>query len=143
MQWRSDRGSMLIEVLFLMILLMLPLFYLVGSLGRLQAGAYAASASAREAGRAYVTAEEEGAAPGRSAAAANLVFDAHGFDSGEGSVSISCNAVPCLTPGAQIQVTSVVQVDIPLIPDFMAGAVPTSVSMTSSHMEPVDAFREG
>lgn len=143
MDWRSERGSMLIEVLFLMVLLMLPLFYLVGTLGRLQAGAYAASASAREAGRAYVTAQDESSAPGRSAAAANLVFDAHGFDAGQGSVSISCSSVPCLTPGAQIEVNSVVQVDVPLIPDFMAGAVPTSVSMTSSHVEPVDAFREG
>ncbi len=143
MHWRSDRGSMLIEVLFLMILLMLPLFYLVGTLGRLQAGAYAASAAAREAGRAYVTADDEAAAPGRSVAAAGLVFGTHGFDSGEGSVSVSCRSAPCLTPGAQIEVTSEVKVDVPLIPDFLAGAVPTSVSMTSSHLESVDAFRAG
>ena len=143
MPWRSDRGSMLIEVLFLMILLMLPLFYLVGTLGRLQAGAYAASAAAREAGRAYVTADIEAAAPARGAAAADLVFGAHGFDAGEGSVSVSCRSTPCLTPGAQIEVTSEVLVDLPLIPDFLAGAVPTSVSMTSLHIESVDAFREG
>ncbi|MGB3594586.1 MAG: pilus assembly protein [Ornithinimicrobium sp.] len=143
MQWRSDRGSMLIEVLFLMILLMLPLFYLVGTLGRLQAGAYAASAAAREAGRAYVTAEGEASASGRSAAAADLVLAAHGFGSGEGTVSISCRVAPCLAPGARIEVTSEVRVDLPLIPDFLAGALPTSVSMTSDHVESVDAFRAG
>ncbi|MGB3828547.1 MAG: pilus assembly protein [Ornithinimicrobium sp.] len=134
---------MIIEVLFLMVLVMLPLFYLVGTLGRLQAGAYAASAAAREAGRAYVTAATDESGPGRSVAAANLVFDAHGFDSGEGSIAISCAALPCLAPGGQIEVTSVVRVDIPLVPDFMSGAVPTAISMTSTHVEPVDAFRAG
>lgn len=143
MDWRCERGSMLIEVLFLMVLLMLPLFYLVGTLGRLQAGAYAASAAAREAGRAYVTADEEISGPGRSSAAANLVFAAHGFEAGEGSISISCPESACLTPDGQVEVTSVVHVEVPLIPDFMSGAVPTSVSMTSTHIEPVDAFREG
>lgn len=143
MDWRSDRGSMLIEVLFLMVLLMLPLFYLVGTLGRLQAGAYAASTAAREAGRAYVTAEEESSGPGRSSAAASLVFSAHGFEAGEGSIFISCAESSCLAPGGQIEVASVVQVELPLIPDFMSGIVPTSVSMTSTHIEPVDAFREG
>ncbi|MGB3764816.1 MAG: pilus assembly protein [Ornithinimicrobium sp.] len=143
MRWQSDRGSMLVEVLFLMVLLMLPLFYLVGTLGRLQAGAYAASAAARETGRAYGTADSEAQAPARGAAAADLVFEAHGFGAGEGSVSVTCRSVPCLTPGARISVTSEVLVDIPLIPDFLAGAVPTTVSMTSFHVESIDAFREG
>ncbi len=141
MNLRSDRGSMLIEVTFLMVLLLLPLFYLVGTLGRLQAGAYAASASAREAGRAYVTATDDAAGYGRSSAAAGLVFDAHGFTSGQGRFTISCASSPCLTPGSDIVVNSAVQVDLPLIPDFMSGAVPTSVTMTSAHTEAVDAFR--
>lgn len=143
MDWRSDRGSMLIEVTFLMVILMLPLFYLVGTVGRLQAGAYAASAAAREGGRAYVTARETETGPGRGAAAAALVFDAHGFDAGEGSVAVSCSASPCLAPGGSIVVTSTVHVKLPLIPTFLSGVLPTSVTMTSSHTEPVDEFKEG
>lgn len=142
-QIRPERGSMLVEVVFLMVLLMVPLLYLVGTLGRLQAGAYAASASAREAGRAYVTSPQAGSAPARGAAAAALVFDSFGFEDGQGSVSIGCATDPCLAPGAQIQVQSTVVVAVPLIPDFMADVIPTSVTMTSSHTEAVDEFREG
>lgn len=142
-QVRPERGSMLVEVVFLMVLLMVPLLYLVGTLGRLQAGAYAASAAAREAGRAYVTTPQEGSAPGRGSAAAALVFDSFGFDQGQGAVSIGCATDPCLAPGGQVRVDSTVVVSVPLIPDFMAGVVPTSVTMTSSHTESVDKFREG
>jgi len=134
---------MLIEVTFLMVILMLPLFYLVGTVGRLQAGAYAASGAAREAGRAYVTADEAATGPGRGVAAADMVFDAHGFDSGEGSVALSCATSPCLAPGGSIVVTSTVNVTLPLIPTFLSGVLPTSVAMTSSHSEPVDEFKEG
>lgn len=143
MQVRSDRGSMLVEVVFLMVLLMVPLLYLVGTLGRLQAGAYSASAAAREAGRAYVTTSDDQSAAGRAEAAASLVFDSFGFGSGSGSISVGCTSDPCLAPGGQVQVESTVVVAVPLIPDFMSGVIPTSITMTSSHTEPVDEFREG
>ncbi len=132
---------MLIEVTFLMVLILLPLFYLVGTIGRLQAGAYAASAAAREAGRAYVTAADEASGAGRGAAAAQLVFRAHGFLPGQGSVSLACAASPCLTPGSLIQIDATVEVPLPLIPSFMSGAVPTTVTMRGQHTEAVDAFR--
>ncbi len=138
----SDRGSMLVEVVFLMVVLMVPLLYLVGTLGRLQAGAYAASAAAREAGRAYVTTPDNPSAPGRAHAAAALVFDSFGFEGSEGSIVVGCSADPCLAPGGGVQVQSTVVVSVPLIPDFMSGAIPTSVTMTSMHSEPVDEFRE-
>lgn len=143
MQVRPERGSMLVEMVFLMVLLMVPLLYLVGTLGRLQAGAYASSAAARESGRAYVTAATDGSAPGRGVAAAGLVFDAFGFDQGQGSVSISCALDPCLTPGGRVRVDSSLDVAVPLVPDFMSAVIPTTITMTSSHTEPVDEFREG
>lgn len=97
---------MLVEVVFLMVLLMVPLLYLVGTLGRLQAGAYAASAAAREAGRAYVTTPDDPSAPGRADAAAALVFDSFGFDQSMGSISVRCSADSCLEPGGGVQVES-------------------------------------
>lgn len=142
MRWRSERGSALVEVTFLMVILLLPLFYLVATVGRLQAGAYAASAAARESGRAYVTAAEDAAGAGRSVAAAELVFRAHGFESSEGQVTVVCATDPCLTPGSLIETSSTVQVALPLVPTFLASAVPTSVTMTGRHTEAVDEFRE-
>lgn len=138
----AERGSILVEAVFLMVLLTLPVFYLVGTLARLQAGAYAVSAAAREAGRAYVTSAEEASAPGRALVASGLVFEAHGFTGGEGSVRVSCPAGQCLTPGGQVSVDASVSVELPLVPDFMDGVLPTTVQLTASHLEPVDQFRE-
>ncbi len=133
---------MTIEVAFLLVLLVVPLFYLVGTLGRVQAGAYAASAAAREAGRAFVTAEDVGSAQVRAHAAAGLVVDAHGFGPGDASIVLTCSG-ECLAPGGQVLVETTVRVPLPLVPDFMRGRVPSSVSLSSQHVSTVDAFRPG
>lgn len=134
---------MTVEVAFLLVLLVVPLFYLVGTLGRVQAGAYAVTAAAREAGRTFVTADAPGQAPARAHAAAGLVYAAHGFDGGEGSVTIGCGGGACLEPGSTVEVDSQVVVPLPLVPDFMRALVPTTITLTAHHVEPVDAFREG
>lgn len=137
-----DRGSMTVEVAFLLVLLVVPLFYLVGTLGRVQAGAYAVTAAAREAGRAFATADSADLAPGRARVAADLVYAAHGFGGGEGVVTVGCGG-PCLAPGSTVQVDTQVVVPLPLVPDFVRSAVPATVTLTARHLEPVDAFREG
>lgn len=136
----GDRGSMTVEVAFLLVLLVVPLFYLVGTLGRLQAGAYAVTAAAREAGRTFATADAVDGAPARAQAAAGLVFSAHGFDEGEGAVSVACDA-GCLAPGGLVVVDATVSVPLPLVPDFARGAVPASITLTARHTESVDEFR--
>lgn len=138
-----DRGSMTVEVAFLMVLLVGPLFYLVGTLGRLQAGAYAVSAAAREAGRAFVTADDLDSAGGRADAAASLVLDAHGFAPEDASVQVGCGGATCLSPGSTVVVDAELAVPLPLVPDFMRSAVPTTITLRAHHVEPVDAFREG
>lgn len=137
-----DRGSMTVEVAFLLVLLVVPLFYLVGTLGRLQAGAYAVSAAAREAGRAFATAESVDTAAGRAHAAAGLVLGSHGFAAGQGTVGIGCGDPGCLQPGSSVLVDATLTVPLPLVPDFMAGSVPTAITLTARHTEPVDEFRE-
>ena len=138
---QGERGSLTVEVAFLLVLLVVPLFYLVGTLARVQAGAYAATAAAREAGRAFVTAEDGGQAEGRAHAAAGLVWSAHGFTAGEGTVRLACVGGPCLQPGSEVVVETAVAVPLPLVPDFLADAVPTSVTITARHQEGVDEFR--
>lgn len=140
---RQERGSMTIEVAFLLVLLVVPLFYLVGTLGRLQAGAYAVTAAAREAGRAFVTAPVVEAAPERARAAAGLVYDAHGFGEGEGGVVVRCPDAACLAPGSSVLVETEVHVPLPLVPDFVGDAVPTRITLTAAHLEPVEEFGRG
>lgn len=132
---------MLVETAFLLVLVMLPMLYLVGTLGRLQAGAYAVSAAAREAGRTFVASSEDATGHAAARAAALLVMDAHGFTAADGGVSIACTDSPCLTPGSSVRSDASLSVALPLIPDFLAGAVPTSITLTSSHVAAVEEFR--
>lgn len=141
MRAQLERGSILVEVVFLMVVLTLPVFYLVATLGRLQAGAYAVSAAVREAGRAYVTAPDAELAGYRAVTATGLVLQAHGFDHEDASVTVQCSAEHCLEPGAQVRFDGVVSVELPLIPDFMSGIVPTTIQLSASHLEVVDEFR--
>lgn len=139
---QPERGSMTVEVAFLLVLLVVPMFYLVGTLGRLQAGAYAVTAAAREAGRTFVTADDLGAAHGRAEAAVTLALDAHGFTRQDAVVQLACGSEMCLTPGSTVVVEAELAVPLPLVPDFMRSALPTTITLTAQHLEPVDAFRE-
>jgi Flp pilus assembly protein TadG len=138
---REEQGSALVEFVFLSIVLLIPLVYLVLSLGRLQAGSYAVSAAAREAGRAFVTADAAEAAA-RAEAAASIAFEDQGFG-GEGAIEVSCSATPCLTPEARVSVRARVRVPLPLVPDFARAVVPLEVPVSSTVTVAVDRFRAG
>jgi hypothetical protein len=134
-------GSAIVEFVFLAVLMMVPLFYLVMVLARLQAGAYAVSAASREAGRAYVTASAQDSAPGRAQSAARLAFADQGFGDREGRIEqIRCDRTPCLTPSGRITITATVLVPMPLVPAFFSGIVSTQVPVTATHVETVDRF---
>jgi Flp pilus assembly protein TadG len=136
----SQSGSAIVEFVFLAVLMIVPLFYLVMVLARLQAGAYGVSAAAREAGRAYVTAQAPAQAAPRARSAAGLAFADQGFDDREGSIQISCAGTPCLRPAGRITITARVWVPMPLVPAFFYDIVPTRVQVTATHVATVDRF---
>lgn len=140
MRARSEEGSAIIEFIFLGVLMLVPLIYLVMTLARIQAGSYAVTTAAREAGRAYVTAAQGQDASARANAAADIAFGDQGFD-GMGSLEISCSTSPCLTPDARIETTARVTVPLPLIPTFARDVVPLEIPLTASHLSTVDRFR--
>jgi uncharacterized MAPEG superfamily protein len=137
----AEGGTAIVEFIFLAVLLMVPLIYLVMLLARLQAGAYAASAGAREAGRAFVTATSEGSAAGRAHAAARMAFEDQGFRDGQATVSMTCDGSPCLRPEGRVTIVSRVTVPLPLVPAFARSVVPLQVAMTASHVAVVDRFK--
>jgi hypothetical protein len=130
-----------VEFVFLAVLLMVPLFYLVMVLARLQAGAYAVSGAAREAGRAYTTAVSAAQAPARAQSAARIAFSDQGF-SGLGTVSIDCDGSPCFRPDGRVGVTATLTIPLPLVPAAFARVVPTSIPVTATHVATVDRFRQ-
>ena len=138
---RSERGSAVVEFVFLTVLLMVPLFYLVMTVSRVQAGSYAASTAAREAGRAYVTAVDEASAGARAEAAARLAFEDQGFNADESGLSMRCDGTPCLRPDGRVEMTATVVVPLPLVPSFARRVVPLEVPISASHVGVVDRFR--
>jgi Flp pilus assembly protein TadG len=136
----AQGGSAIVEFVFLAVLMIVPLFYLVMVLARLQAGAYGVSAAARDAGRAYVTAQAQGEAQARAESAAGLALADQGFNNKEGSIKIRCRVEPCFRPEGRITVTATVWVPMPLVPAFFSGIVSTQVPVTATHVETVDRF---
>lgn len=136
-----EAGSAVVELVFLTVLVMVPLFYLVMTVSRVQAGVYAASAAAREAGRVYVTAEDDDEAQRRAEAAARLAFEDQGFRTTQARVEVACDGAPCLRPEGRVVATATVVVPIPLVPSFARRVVPLEIPVSSSHVVVVDRFR--
>ena len=135
----AQAGSAVVEFVFLAVLMLVPMFYLVMVLARLQAGAYAVSAASREAGRAYVTATVSDQATARAHSAAGLAFADQGFES-EGSIEIGCDGTPCLRPEGRVQTTATLWVPMPLVPAFFAAIVPLQIPISATHIATVDRF---
>ena len=135
----AQAGSAIVEFVFLAVLMMVPLFYLVMVLARLQSGAYAVSAASREAGRAYVTAQVPAQAPSRAHSAAGLAFADQGFER-EGRIEIGCDGAPCLRPEGRVQITATISVPMPLVPAFFTGIVPLRIPVSATHVAIVDRF---
>ncbi len=136
----DEGGSAVVEFVVLGVLLLIPLVYLVLTLARVQAGSYAVSQAAREAGRAFVTAETDGNATARAQAAARLAFADHAFED-SGRVTIACDATPCLRPDGRVVTAATVRVPLPLVPSFVRHVIPMAVPVSASHLSTVDRFR--
>lgn len=139
---RTQEGTALIEFVWLAILLMVPLVYIVLAVFETQRTAYAASAAARAAGRAFLTAPDEGSAPQRASAAARLAFEDQGSEE-PFDVRISCRPRPadCLSPGSVVLVRVLTRSDLPLMPAVLGSHTP-SIRIESEHAAPYGSFRE-
>ena len=137
---RGDGGNAIIEFVYLAILLMIPLTYLLLTVFRLQGATYAVSSATREAGRVFVT-SASGDADARAATAASIVMADSGLELDARQLSIRCSARPCLTPGANVEVTIGYDVALPFLPRFLDGALPASIHVEGRHLEVVDRFR--
>ncbi len=135
-----ESGSAVVEFIVLGVVLLIPLVYLVLFMARIQAGTYAVSVAAREAGRAYVSSVSGADAAGRARAAAALAITDQGFASGQ-TLTITCDGSPCLRPEGRISATARVVVPLPLIPSFARQVIPLEIPVSATHVSTVDRFR--
>jgi Flp pilus assembly protein TadG len=140
---RGDRGTALVEVTWLAILLLVPLLYIVLAVFEVQRSAFAVSAAARSAGRAYVMAPDEASALERARAAAIVSLADQDLDLRRGGLVVTCDPDPanCLAPGSVVDVDVNYPVTLPLMPAALGGNTP-SVRVEARHRLPYGTFRE-
>ena len=136
----ADAGNALVEFCVLGVLMLVPVVYLVLVLGRVEAAAFAAQRAAREAGRAFVTADDVGQARSRADAAAALALADHGLQ-GQGRIAIDCERADCLSPDGRVTVSAEVDVALPGVPRLLERAFPTRLEVTAQQVSVVDRFR--
>ena len=139
---RSESGTVLVEVTWLAILLLVPLVYVVLCVFAVQRSAFAATAAARAAGRAYVTAPSLADAEARAQAAGEVALADQGVDGAGTTMSVGCRpAGACLSPGSVVHVEVRAQVPLPLLPPVF-GDQPPSIRVEAEHTVPYGTFRE-
>jgi hypothetical protein len=136
----GDDGNAIVEFVYLAILMMVPLTYLLLTMFRVQGATYAVSSATREAGRVFVTSGSSDA-DARATTAASIVLADSGLELDARQLVIRCSARPCLTPGANVDVSIGYDVALPFLPAFLDGALPASIHVTGRHLEVVDRFR--
>lgn len=141
---RDERGTALVEVTWLAVLLLVPLVYVVLAVFEVQRSAFALSAATRAAGRAYTLAPSQAAAADRARAAASVALQDQGLDLARGSLDVSCEPDPgrCLSPGAVVHVRMGYPVTLPLLPDALGGGAAPSIRLDAEHSVPYGTFRE-
>lgn len=113
-QWRpEEKGEALIEFIAVMILFVIPVFYIILSLGQLQASTYAAEAAARNAARILAA---NPAAHSLAERQAQLAFSDFGLPAPQ--IHAACQPAECSTDGV-VTVSVESQVPLPLVPDWI------------------------
>lgn len=114
---RSERGSASLEFLGVGVLLLVPLFYLVMTLGALQAATFATSAAARESVRAYTSALDAPSAERAVETAVHVALADFDIPVGAATVDLRCDrAVSCFAPDELVSVTVTTVVALPFVP---------------------------
>ena len=112
----GQAGSSIIEFIFLVVLLLVPLVYLVVGAAQVQAASYAAVGAADHAAKVFVTAASEGQGRARAADAVQRAAANMQIGPGRTNFSYSCQGT-CLSPGSTVTIRVSVETVLPLLPE--------------------------
>jgi len=141
---RDDRGSALVEFTWLAVILLVPLVWIVLSVFEVQQGAFATSAAARAAGRAYALAPDDATGLQRANAAAAQVLADQGADGQQARVTVRCEtptAGSCHVGTSVITVVISSSVALPMAPEVL-GREAASFALTATHRVPIGQYVE-
>lgn len=140
---RDERGSALVELTWLGILLLIPMLWIVLSVFDVQRGAFGVSGAARAAGRAYALAPNDALGQARAEQTARQALDDQGLRDVPVSVTVTCTPFPqnCHQGTSVITVRVASRVDLPLLPEVLGGQAP-SFALDASHTVPIGQYQE-
>ena len=141
---RDESGSAVVEFVWLGILLLVPLVWILLSVFEVQRGAFAVSAAARAAGRAYALAPDEATARQRATEAARLTLQDQGAPDMPLEVQVRCSLGPgqCLAGTSVVTVTIRSGVQLPMMPEVFRDG-PTDFDLDAVHRVPIGQYVEG
>jgi len=139
----DQRGSALVEVSWLGILLVLPVLWIVLSVFEVQRGAFAVSAAARSAARAYALAPDDASGLTRARTAARVALDDQGVHGVTPDVLVTCTPYPgdCHQGTSVITVSVHSRVVLPLMPSALGSNRP-SFALDATQTVPIGQFQE-
>jgi Flp pilus assembly protein TadG len=140
---RDERGSALVELSWLGLLLLVPMLWIVISVFEVQRGAFGVSAAARSAGRAYALAPNDAAGQARAEAAVRRALDDQGLEGQSFTLRVTCQPSPgsCHSGTSVITVHVATQVDVPMLPAVLGGDAP-SFALDATHTVPIGQYQE-
>jgi len=139
----DERGSALVELSWLGILLVLPVLWIVMSVFQVQRGAFGVSTAARAAARAYSLAPDDATGLARARTAARVALDDQGGAEATPEVRVSCTPYPadCHQGTSVITVSVRSRVVLPLMPSVLGGNRP-SFALDATQTVPIGQFQE-
>jgi len=139
----DDRGSAIVELVWLGILLLVPLLWIVLSVSQVQRGAFGVTAAARAAGRAYALAPDDATGQRAAEEVARRALSDQGLTDAPLQVTVTCTPYPhdCHNGTSVITVQIRSSVDLPLLPDVLGGGQPR-FALDATHSVPIGRYQE-
>ncbi len=131
------------EFTWLAIILLVPLVWIILSVFDVQRGAFAVSAAARAAGRAYALAPDDASGLARAEAVVDQILADQGNPGQKGKVTVTCRSPQgnCHVGTAVITVRVDTSVVLPLSPQIL-GEKAATFALSSSHTVPIGQYVE-
>lgn len=138
----DDRGSASLEFIVGGMLLLVPVVYLIVSLGLIQEQTLGIEAAARHAARSIAHGENAITARNEAEQVIDAVVVEYGLDPSAVEVTISCipTAPICPTAGSTVVVTVSSRVQLPLVPPVLGLDETASVPIEASAAQKVSRF---
>jgi Flp pilus assembly protein TadG len=140
---RDQRGSALVELAWLGILLVLPVLWIVMSVFQVQRGAFGVSTAARAAARAFSLAPDDATGLVRARTAARVALDDQGVHGASPDVRVTCTPYPtdCHQGTSVITVSVHSRVVLPMMPSALGSNRP-SFALDATQTVPIGQFQE-